>query len=164
MADEAARDPGPFNVETVRRLIQLMDRHDLNEILLEEGNARIRLRRGFASPVVAAPLIPTVAPPAQPAPSTAATTTSKPTAGTRVLHEIKSPMVGTFYKAANPDAEPFVKLGAKVSPTTVVGIIEAMKLYNDIAAECSGTIAEICVENAQPVDFNTVLFRVDPAG
>ena len=82
---------------------------------------------------------------------------------TKKLIEIKSQMVGTFYAAPNPDAPPFVKVGAKVTPTTVVGLIEAMKLFNEVAAECNGTLVEILVDNQQPVEFGQVLMRVDPA-
>ncbi|MCD6303814.1 MAG: acetyl-CoA carboxylase biotin carboxyl carrier protein, partial [Planctomycetes bacterium] len=73
---------------------------------------------------------------------------------------IKSPMVGTFYAAESPDAEPYVSVGSQVGPDTVVCIVEAMKVMNEIKAECSGQIVEICVENGQPVEYGQVLFRV----
>jgi acetyl-CoA carboxylase biotin carboxyl carrier protein len=79
-----------------------------------------------------------------------------------VLHEIKAETPGTFYAAANPGAEPYVRVGSRVTPTTVVGLIEAMKLFNEVAAGCSGVVAEILVENQQPVEYDQVLFRVDP--
>ena len=117
MADEAARDPGPFDVATVDKLVRLMARHDLNEILLEQGDARIRLRRGFAAPIVAAPpVLSAASAPSQSAPTAPA---SQPAALAKVLHDIKSPSVGIFYRAQNPDAEPFVKLGSRVTPETV---------------------------------------------
>ena len=165
MAD--AREPGPFNVETIHKLVRLMARNDLNEILLEQGDARIRLRRNLADPVeVAAPtILPAYSAPQVHA-SVAAPTlaASSPAAPAKVLHEIKSPMVGTFYKAEKPESQPYVKVGSRVTPSTVVCMIEAMKLYNEIQAECTGTIVEVCVENAAGVEFGTVLFRVDPAG
>jgi acetyl-CoA carboxylase biotin carboxyl carrier protein len=80
------------------------------------------------------------------------------------LLEIKSPMVGTFYKAPEPGAEAYAKVGTRVAPGQVVCIIEAMKIMNEIEAEVQGVIREVCVENAQPVEFGQVLFRVDPHG
>ena len=80
------------------------------------------------------------------------------------LLEIKSPMVGTFYKAPEPGAEAYAKVGTRVAPGQVVCIIEAMKIMNEIEAEVQGMIREVCVENAQPVEFGQVLFRVDPHG
>jgi acetyl-CoA carboxylase biotin carboxyl carrier protein len=80
------------------------------------------------------------------------------------LKEIKSPMVGTWYKAPEPGAEPYVKVGSRVNPGQTVCIIEAMKIMNEIEAEISGVIREVCVEDAQPVEFGQVLFRVDPNG
>jgi acetyl-CoA carboxylase biotin carboxyl carrier protein len=77
--------------------------------------------------------------------------------------EIKSPMVGTFYAAPSPDSEPFAKIGAAVVEDTTVCIVEAMKVMNEIKAECSGVIAEVCVKNAQPVEYGQVLFKVRPA-
>ena len=80
------------------------------------------------------------------------------------MYEIKSPTPGTFYAAPKEDAEPYVKVGSKVNAETVVCLIEAMKVFNDIKAEVNGVIAEILVQNAQPVEYNTVLFRVDTSG
>jgi acetyl-CoA carboxylase biotin carboxyl carrier protein len=80
------------------------------------------------------------------------------------LVEIKSPTPGTFYASSSPDAQPFVRVGSKVTPTTVVCLIEAMKIFNEITADCTGAIAEILAENQQPVEYGQVLFRVDPAG
>jgi acetyl-CoA carboxylase biotin carboxyl carrier protein len=80
------------------------------------------------------------------------------------LKEIKSPMVGTWYKAPEPGADPYVKVGSRVTPGQTVCIIEAMKIMNEIEAEITGVIREVCVEDAQPVEFGQVLFRVDPNG
>jgi acetyl-CoA carboxylase biotin carboxyl carrier protein len=104
-----------------------------------------------------------------PAPPTAAEVasafaTDSPPQPQKKLIEIKSPTPGTFYARPNPDADPFVKAGSRVEPKTVVCLIEAMKLYTEIQAECTGVITEILVENAQPVEFDQVLFRVDPTG
>jgi acetyl-CoA carboxylase biotin carboxyl carrier protein len=87
-----------------------------------------------------------------------------PSAASAALKEIKSPMVGTFYKAPEPGAEPYVKVGSRVATGQTVCIIEAMKIMNEIEAEISGVVREICVEDTQPVEFGTVLFRVDPNG
>jgi acetyl-CoA carboxylase biotin carboxyl carrier protein len=80
------------------------------------------------------------------------------------LKEIKSPMVGTFYKSPEPGADPYVKVGGRITPGQTVCIIEAMKIMNEIEAEVSGIVREICVEDAQPVEYGQVLFRVDPHG
>ena len=78
--------------------------------------------------------------------------------------EIKSPTPGTFYAAPKPGEPPYVKAGSKVAPETVVCLIEAMKLYNEVQAECAGVIVEVLVENQQPVEYGQVLFKVDPTG
>ena len=85
-----------------------------------------------------------------------------PPAAVSPLVDIKSPMVGTFYKAPEPAAEPYAKMGTRVAPGQVVCIIEAMKIMNEIESEVQGVVREVCVENAQPVEFGQVLFRVDP--
>jgi acetyl-CoA carboxylase biotin carboxyl carrier protein len=164
---EANDKPRPFDVRTVRDLVRLMSQHDLSEIDLSEGEQRIRLRRGARvvnAPVVLPGALPqSAAPPGPPAP--AAPTSAPPAAAekpTKKLLEIKSPSVGTFYAQREPGAPPFVTVGSRVSPTTVVCIIEAMKVYNDIQADCAGVIAEVCVNNGDFVEFNTVLFRIDP--
>jgi acetyl-CoA carboxylase biotin carboxyl carrier protein len=82
----------------------------------------------------------------------------------RTLHEIKSPTPGTFYASSSPEAEPFIQVGSHVEPTTVVCLIEAMKIFNEITAECKGVVTEILIENQQPVEYGQVLFRVDPSG
>ena len=140
MADESRNEPGPFDVHTIRLLAALMSRHDINEIDLREGNRRVRLLRGAEHIAVATPAAVTHSSAPVPAPAAASSTPAaeKPT---RKLLEIKSELVGTFYNRANPDAEPYVKVGSRVTPTTVVGLVEAMKLYNDMQAGCSGVIA-----------------------
>jgi acetyl-CoA carboxylase biotin carboxyl carrier protein len=155
VADEVPSTPNPFDVRTVQRLVALMSRHDLSEIDLSQGDRRIRLRRGAR--VVAAP--PTALPAAAPAPATAAAAADKPS---RLLVPITSPGPGTFYHRPKPDQEPFVKLGSRVTPTTVVGVLEAMKTYSDIPADCTGIIHEIVAENGQFVEYGQVLFQVDP--
>jgi biotin carboxyl carrier protein len=78
------------------------------------------------------------------------------------LHEIRSPIVGTFYRAPAPDAEPFVQVGSHVTPGTTLCIIEAMKLMNEIQSDIAGTVVKILVENGQPVEYNQVLFLIEP--
>lgn len=169
-AERSNKSPGPFDVATVEALVGLMTQHDLSEIDLRDGNQRLRLRRGYQpSPTVMVPAAPAPAP-APAAPGSAAArseSTAAPApaaAPSRPLLEIKSPVVGTFYAAPKPGEPPFVKVGSKVAPDTVVCLIEAMKIFNEIQAECAGVIREVLVENQQPVEFGQVLFKVDPAG
>ena len=164
MADEASNIPSPFDVRTIKYLVRLMSHHDLSEIDLREGDLRIRLRRGAADlPVVQTVVPATTAPVAQQAiqqpPKTEQTAIAQPG---KQLSKIKSPTPGTFYSAPTPDAQPFVQVGARVTPSTVVCVIEAMKIFNEITADCAGVITEICVENQQAVEYNQVLFKVDP--
>ncbi|MGA2441539.1 MAG: acetyl-CoA carboxylase biotin carboxyl carrier protein [Tepidisphaeraceae bacterium] len=148
---------GPMDVALLERIVKLMEANDLNMVDLRDGERRVLMRRGPAAPVampiqIAAP-VGGVAPPPQ-------------SAGNGVveekLHEIKSPMVGTFYSAPSPDAKPFVTVGSVVSEETDVCVIEAMKVFNNVKAECKGTIARILVNNGQAVEFNQVLFLVRP--
>jgi acetyl-CoA carboxylase biotin carboxyl carrier protein len=99
-----------------------------------------------------------------PAAAGAAAEPARPAAPAVSLKEIKSPMVGTYYASPEPGADPYLKVGARVSPGQTVCIIEAMKIMNEIEAEFGGVIREVCVEDAQPVEFGQVLFRVDPNG
>lgn len=167
MADEKQDAPRPFDVRTVEYLLRLMSDHDLSEVDLKEGDQRIRLRKGSAFPVTFAPAPhyaaapPAVAPtPGSPAPGSPP---PSPTPAGPKLTEITSEMVGTFYARPKPDKPDFVSVGSKVTPDTVVCLIEAMKLYNDIKAGVSGTVREVCVKNGDFVEFGTVLFRVEPS-
>jgi acetyl-CoA carboxylase biotin carboxyl carrier protein len=144
-----------FDFERVREVIKLMEQHDLSEIDLQQGDSKIKLCRGSAAPIYAPPAY---APPAA-APQAAAADSSggADTAGTITIN---APMVGTFYGRANPESEPFVKVGSMVNEDTVVCIVEAMKVFNEIPAECRGEIVEILVQDQQPVDFGKPMFRV----
>ena len=139
------------DVDSIRLLVDLMVENDLNEIDIAHGRTKIVLRRGEVVPPAAPPAAGAAPPAAAEAP------------GEQELVAIKSPMVGTFFIAASPDSDPFVTVGAGVSEDTVVCIIEAMKVMNEIKAECTGTIAEVCIKDAQPVEFGQVLFKVKPA-
>jgi acetyl-CoA carboxylase biotin carboxyl carrier protein len=172
MPDDA-KIPSPFDVRTIKLLVGLMSEHDLSEIDLREGKLRIRLRRGPQDIAVqtVGQMLPAGTPatyaPGSPAPSSAPPTAGvaqpKPETPAKNLISVKSPTPGTFYAAPSPGAPPFIQVGSRVEPTTVVGVIEAMKIFNEIQAECSGVVAEICVENQQPVEYDQVLLKVDPA-
>jgi acetyl-CoA carboxylase biotin carboxyl carrier protein len=162
LADDVRKHPGPFDVRMIEELVALMSKHDLSEIDLREGEHRICLRRGGIA-AMAAPAAPLEVPvrAANP-PSKTAEATPPPQQPSRNLIDIKSPAVGTFYAQEKPGSPPYVTVGARVTPTTVVCMIEAMKIYNEIQAECSGVIAEVLVKDKEFVEFGTVLFRVDP--
>ena len=163
MADDkpARKTPGPFDVATVRELVELMDKFDLGEVDLNNGDQRIRLRKNrFAA--AAPPLAP--APAAAHAPPSANSQPAAPAAApAKKLLEIKSELVGTFYAKPAPDKDDYVKVGSRVTPDTVVCKVEAMKIFNDITAKCTGAVAEVCVKNGDFVEFDQVLFRVDPS-
>jgi acetyl-CoA carboxylase biotin carboxyl carrier protein len=167
VADEPSSTPGPFDVRTIRFLVALMSRHDLSEIDLSQGDQRIRLRRGqrvAALPAAAVPA-PTATPalPA-PAPVPAPTPAAQEKPPARPLHEIKSIGVGTFYDREKPESPPYVTVGSRVTPSTVVGLHEAMKIFNEITADCSGVVVEVLVKNQQAIEYGQVLFKVDPNG
>jgi acetyl-CoA carboxylase biotin carboxyl carrier protein len=146
----------------VKDLIKLMSDHGLTEIELVEDKAKIRLKRDLAPVGIPMPAA-AVVPMAQAAPAAAGAANAAAPAAPAAdegLTPIKSPMVGTFYTASNPDSEPFVKIGTTVGKDTVVCIIEAMKVFNEIRAEVSGVVTKILVQNGQPVEFNQPLFLV----
>jgi acetyl-CoA carboxylase biotin carboxyl carrier protein len=145
-------------VRTIRHLVRLMQRYDLTAIDLGEGTSKIRLRRrGAELPVPSVVAQPVNVPVHTPMPS-AAGPIIVPAASKGVV--IESPMVGTFYASSSPDAPAFVQVGMPVRVDTTVCIIEAMKVFTDIPAGVSGTIAEILVKSGQPVEFGQPLFRV----
>lgn len=161
MAEHPPETPDSPDVRTIRQLVRLMHRFDLTAIDLINEQTKIRLRRGSPSvttPAASAPdpIAPASAPPAPTAP--ASTTPSE--APVEEATYIRSPMVGTFYASPAPDAPPFVSVGTVVRPETTVCVIEAMKVFTDINAGISGTIAEILVKNGQAVEFDQPLFRI----
>jgi acetyl-CoA carboxylase biotin carboxyl carrier protein len=153
------KTPGPFDVATVRELIELMDKFDLGEVDLNDGDQRIRLRKNRL--VAAAAFAPTPAITA--VPLSANSQPAAPVTPTKKLLEIKSELVGTFYAKPAPDKDDYVKIGGRVNPDTIVCQVEAMKIFNTIPAKVSGMIAEVCVKNGDFVEFDQVLFRVDPS-
>ena len=161
-----------IDLEFIERLISAFDNSGVDSLEIERGGTRVRLAKTppqSLSPVaIAAP--PPVAPAPAPAPAAAvleqdpAPASDSPAAAPASnLIEVTSPMVGTFYRSPAPDAPSYVDVGARVGPGETLCIIEAMKLMNELECEVSGTITEVCVENAQPVEFGQVLFRVDPS-
>jgi acetyl-CoA carboxylase biotin carboxyl carrier protein len=139
------------DLKDIKALIDLMKKNDLSVFEMEKDGFRIKLQKGLSDQlVVTSTTAPAVANgPAAPTPAESVST-----------KDIVSPMVGTFYRAASPDALPFVDIGTKVNEETVVCIIEAMKVMNEIKAETSGVIAEVVAESSKPVQFGQVLFRV----
>lgn len=146
-----------FDVKRIREIIELMEEHDLSAVDLQQGDEKIKLNRGSVSPVYSAPP-PVAAAPAAPAPAAAAPAAAAD-AGTVTVN---APMVGTFYSRANPESDPFVKVGDIVSEDTIVCIVEAMKVFNEIPAECSGKIVEVLVKDQEAIDFGKPMFRVEP--
>ena len=158
-----------FDVRRIRRLVELMKEHDLNEIDIRQDESRIQLRRGMAgsgavavpqAPVQMAPIQMAQAPlPAAPAPAPAAAPAAE-VDGPNIAY-VKSPIVGTFYAAADPEAPPYVKVGDSIGVDSTVCIIEAMKVFNEIPAEISGKVISVLVKNGDPVEYGQSLFKVD---
>lgn len=152
--DSASRDP--FDLEKLRQLVEMMEKHGLTEVSLRHGEEQWRLRRGGrAEPVLTAVPQASVA-------MVAAPPASPPAAVEPAGVEIKSPTVGTFYASPSPDEPAFLQVGTKVSPDTIVCLIEAMKVFNQIPAEVSGTVTAILVKNGDAVEYGQPLFRVKP--
>ena len=162
----------------IKKLLDAVAEADVNEFTLETGDYKLTLKRGevvVAAPQVVAAAAPvTVQATAPAAPATPAVAEVAATAAPEVkqeeasvaasnLIEVTAPIVGTFYAAPSPDAGNYVKVGDKVNAGTVLCIIEAMKLMNEIEAETAGTIVEILVANEDPVEYGQVLFRIDPS-
>ena len=150
----------PKDLKEIKAIIDLMKKHDLSVFEIEKEGFRLKLEKGPSTKAAAA------APPAAAGTPKAAaaapeTTPAAPKAIESVpLREIVSPMVGTYYRSASPDVPPFVDVGKTVTEDTVVCIIEAMKVMNEIKAETSGIITEVLAENGKPVQFGQVLFKV----
>ena len=144
-----------MDMDRIKSVIDLMREHELSEFSIEDQDFKLSLKRG--SPGMAAPLMGAGLAPAAPPPPAAA----PPPPAEEELAPIASPLVGTFYRASSPDADPFVSVGSRVNKDTVVCIIEAMKVMNEIKAETSGVIKKILVENATAVQFGQPMFLVE---
>ncbi len=149
-----------MDVSLLASIVKLMQENDLNTVELRDGEKRVMLSRGPGGVVIPGPMPMHYSAPAGQAPSPSAA--SAAAEESEKFLEIKSPMVGTFYSAASPDAKPFVSVRTEVSEETDVCVIEAMKVFNNVKAECKGTIAKILVNNGQVVEFGQVLFLVKP--
>ena len=154
------------DLQKIKELIEIMKDNDLVEIEIKHGDDKIFLKRsGGQQPIVTA--VPMAGPQSGGVPlkqSAGTEALSQPSAlqQQEELVDIKSPIVGTFYATPSPDSAPYVELGSQVNPQTVVCIIEAMKVMNEVKAEAGGTIAEVLVTNGQAVEYGQVLFRVRP--
>ena len=163
----AAKPAASVNMDELRELVNLLRDNGLAELELENEGFRVRLRRESAVAESSHAPAPHYDPAPAPAPAPAASGPAHP--GTQAataaaedqdLHIIQSPIVGTFYRSPSPTADAFVKIGSNVEPDTVVCIIEAMKLMNEIQAEMSGEVVKIYVENGQPVEYGQPLFGI----
>jgi acetyl-CoA carboxylase biotin carboxyl carrier protein len=148
------------DIKEIKTIIELMKKNDLSVFEIEKEGFRLKLQRGGSGQAAAVAPFP-MAVPAKAGTTAAEGAPASPKAVESVpLREIVSPMVGTLYRAASPDSPPFVDIGKTVTEETVVCIIEAMKVMNEIKAETSGVIAEVVAENGKPVQFGQVLFKV----
>ena len=156
-----------MDIKDIKAIIDLMKKNSITEFELERQDSKIRLKRGsnggapivqYDEPAVAAGAVPVLPPVAVASPLIAA----PPVPATGEV-EVKSPMIGTFYRAPSPEAASYVEIGTEINPESVVCIIEAMKVMNEIKAEVKGVITQVLVENAKPVEFGQPLFKVRPA-
>lgn len=165
--------------QSIKALIELVDKSNIGEVKIEQGNFKLTIRHKDYNPkgivhttVASAPVAVAPAPVAvsAPAPQTAPATESKETASVSSPSEdtskyltVKSPMIGTFYRSPSPDQDPYVKVGDVVKKGDVLGIIEAMKLFNEIESEFSGTIVKVLVDNTTAIEYDQALFLIDPS-
>jgi acetyl-CoA carboxylase biotin carboxyl carrier protein len=151
-----------MNLKEIKEIINLMNEHNLSEIEVDKGDQKIKLKK---SPSPGAGVVieqPALSMPVQQIPEQV-TEKPEPEKKPSNLIEIKAPIVGTFYNAPSPDAEPFVEAGQEIEVGHVVCIIEAMKLMNEIKSEVRGKIIDILVENADPIEFGQILFLIEPS-
>jgi oxaloacetate decarboxylase alpha subunit len=151
--------PGGFELSELQQLIQLVQRTGIGELEVTAGGRTVRISAGAVSVAAAAPVV--TATPA-PAASPAGPPKSGDAAGTEHLVPIVSPMVGTFYRAPAPDADPYVEVGDTIAVGQTICIVEAMKLMNEIESEVKGKVVRILVENAQPVEYGQKLLLIEP--
>ncbi|QDV13602.1 Acetyl-CoA biotin carboxyl carrier [Rosistilla oblonga] len=147
-----------FDIEQIRKLVELMEEHNLAEVDLKQDQKTIKLCRGGFAAAPAPMMVPQAVAPAAPAAAPAA---AAPAADGANIAIIKAPMVGTFYTRANPEASPFVSVGDSVNADTTICIVEAMKVFNEIPAEISGKVVAILAKDGEAVDFGKPLFKID---
>ena len=156
-----------MELKDIKAIIDLMKKNSITEFELEEKDSKLRLKRGVNGgvPVApsedSAPIIQMAAPPMAMTPASVLMPIVAPTVNTAEV-DVKSPMIGTFYRSPSPEAVPYVEVGTEVGPETVVCIIEAMKVMNEIKAEVKGIVTQALVENGKPVEFGQPLFKVRP--
>ncbi len=158
----------PMKAKEIRDLIDFISQSGLEEVNIETEEFKIKVKRNAemaANTVMAAAPAPApVAAPAPAAPAAAAPSAPAAAASDDAKYQtIKAPMIGTFYRSANPESDAFVQIGDKVTAGQTVCIIEAMKLFNEIESEISGTIVKVLVDNASPIEYDQPLFLVDPS-
>lgn len=151
-----------MNIKKIQEIIELMNKNDLTEVEVDMEGMKVKIVKGGHAPVgqVVYHSAPASAPAAAASKEGASEAPSSDSG--RKSKEVKSPMVGTFYRSSAPDAEPYVEVGSMVQKGDVLCIVEAMKLMNEIKAEFGGKVAEILVENAESVEFGQPLFRIEP--
>lgn len=172
MANQTEKGAGPrkprVNLKDLKKLIDMMRKAELSEVNIEQEGIKIALKRGgepqinYVPAPVATPHAWGAVAPAAAGAVAAAAAPAAPAAASSEGPVISSPMVGTFYRAASPDSAPYGDVGMRVEIGQTVCIIEAMKLMNEIKAECAGVITKVLVENAQPVEFGQPLFAIKP--
>ena len=152
-----------MDLKDIKAIIDLMRKNSVSEFELEKQDFKIRLKRGSnGGGVVISPEDAPTMTYVQTAPMSAGVVSPQVAAPPSNELEIKSPMIGTFYRAPSPESAPYIEIGAEVNPETVVCIIEAMKVMNEIKAEAKGVITQVMVENAKPVEFGQPLFKLRP--
>ena len=160
MTEAASSGNTPFDLDRLQQLVEMMEKHGLSEVNLRRGDEQWRLRRGAREVVPAAPPpMPLQMPPQTTQAAPAAAPAPAEASG---LIDIKSPTVGTFYASPSPGEPAFVTVGSVVTPETIVCLLEAMKVFNQIPAEVSGTITAILVKSGDAIEFGQPLFRVRP--
>ena len=154
-----------MDLRKLKTLIDLVSESNISELEITEADGKVRIVKSDGNPVVAAmPMVQAQPMAAAPAPAAAAPAAAAPVAAAPAVetgHAVKSPMVGTFYRASSPNAKPFAELGQQVKEGEPICIIEAMKIMNEIEADKSGTVTKILVENGQPVEFGQPLFIIE---
>ena len=162
MSEADSTGKTPFDLDRLQQLVEMMEKHGLSEVNLRRGDEQWRLRRGAREVVHAAPPQMTFAAPAPSAAPVAQSAAVAAPAEPSGLIDIKSPTVGTFYAAHSPGEPAFVTVGSVVTPETIVCLLEAMKVFNQIPSEVSGTITAILVKSGDAIEFGQPLFRVRP--